>query len=43
MDLVVDPYTLARENKLRLVMQMHGDIGVGHAASFVASSNSGAQ
>lgn len=43
MDVVVDPYTLARQNQVRITLCIFTDIGVRHAQSFAISSDSGAQ
>lgn len=43
MDVVVDPYTLAAKNQIRIVLNLMTDIGLRHPASFVVSSDSGAQ
>lgn len=42
-DVVVDPYTLAATGQIKIVVQQMADIGVRHPASFVISSDSGAQ
>lgn len=43
LDIVVDPYTLAANSEVRIVLNMWADIGLRHAASFAASTDSGAQ
>lgn len=42
-DLVVDPYTLAPERKVRVVASMHIDTALRHPQAFNVSSDSGAQ
>lgn len=42
-DLVVDPYSLSTSGQIRIVMTQWADIGIRHAASFVVSTDSGAQ
>jgi HK97 family phage major capsid protein/HK97 family phage prohead protease len=42
-DVVVDPYSLADTNIVRVVITIMTDIGVRHAVSFCISSDSGAQ
>jgi HK97 family phage major capsid protein len=42
-DVVVDPYTLARNGQVALTMTNWADIGGRHAGSFVISTDSGAQ
>lgn len=42
-DVVVDPYTLAADNKVRVVVNTHTDIGIRHAKSFTVSTDSAAQ
>jgi HK97 family phage major capsid protein len=41
-DVVVDPYTLAAFNQIRIIVQLHTDFGVRHAESFVVSTDTGA-
>lgn len=43
MDIVVDPYTLASANSIRIVINVHGDNGLRHAQSMAASTDSAAQ
>lgn len=43
MDVVVDPYTLAANNQIRIVMTVHTDNGIRNPVSFVVSTDSGAQ
>jgi len=42
-DITVDPYTLAADGKIRIIIEMHCDIVARHAASFSKSTDSGAQ
>lgn len=42
-DVVVDPYSLATQGQVQIVITLWTDIGVRHAVSFSASSDSGAQ
>lgn len=43
MEMIVDPYTRARNNQIELVLNMKCDFVVRHAGSFSVSSDSGAQ
>lgn len=43
MDVVVDPYTLAKAGQVEITITIMCDLGVRHAASFVVSTDSGAQ
>jgi len=43
LDVVVDPYTRAAFHQVRVVMHMLTDVGIRHTASFVCSTDSGAQ
>lgn len=43
MDVTIDPYTLADKNQIKLTVNGLFDVGVRHAGSFCASSDSGAQ
>lgn len=42
-DITVDPYTLAADGKIRIIIEMHCDVVARHAASFCKSTDSGAQ
>lgn len=42
-DLVVDPYTLAAKNRVRVIVNSHVDIAVRHPESFVVSTDAGNQ
>jgi HK97 family phage major capsid protein len=42
-DVVVDPYTLAANAQIRIIINIMTDNGIRHAASFTVSSDSGAQ
>jgi HK97 family phage major capsid protein len=42
-DVVVDPYSLADTNTVRIIITIMTDVGVRHAVSFCISSDSGAQ
>ena len=42
-DVVVDPYTLKKKGQIEVTITMWTDIGVRHAVSFCASTDSGAQ
>jgi len=43
LDLVVDPFTLAKSNQVQITVNMHGDVALARPASFVVSTDSGAQ
>lgn len=43
MDVVVNPYSLDRENEVRITVTILTDFGVRHAQSFAVSTDSGAQ
>jgi hypothetical protein len=43
MDVVVDPYTLADQHKIKVTINMLADVAVRHVGSFAVSSDSGAQ
>lgn len=43
LDVVVDPYTLAANGQIRIIITTHTDNGIRHAASFTISTDSGAQ
>ena len=43
MDLVVDPFTLAKSNQIQVTVNLHGDISLNRPTSFVVSTDSGAQ
>jgi len=43
MDVVVDPYTLAASEQVRIIINLWCDIAVRHAESFCVSTDSGAQ
>ncbi|MEW6304685.1 MAG: phage major capsid protein, partial [Verrucomicrobiota bacterium] len=43
MDVVVDPYTLAAQNQVRIVITLMTDTGLRNAVSFCVSTDSGAQ
>lgn len=43
LDVVVDPYSLATSNQIRVTSQMHCDLGLARPTSFVISADSGAQ
>ena len=43
MDLVVDPFTLAKSNQIQVTVNLHGDVSVNRPSSFVVSTDSGAQ
>lgn len=43
MDVVVDPYSLAKKNEVQITVCIFTDIGVRHAQSFAVSTDSGAQ
>lgn len=42
-DITVDPYTLAADGKIRIIIELHCDIVARHAGSFCKSTDSGAQ
>ena len=42
-DITVDPYTLAADGKIRVIVEMHADMIARHTASFSKSTDSGAQ
>jgi len=42
-DVVVDPYSLATSNQVRVVINLMTDVGIRHPVSFVVSTDSGAQ
>ena len=42
-DVVVDPYTLASNNQVRIVINQRADVGVRHAVSFNVSTDAGNQ
>jgi HK97 family phage major capsid protein/HK97 family phage prohead protease len=42
LEVVVDPYSLALNHQVRVVVNAMGDVGVRHEASFVASTDTGA-
>jgi HK97 family phage major capsid protein/HK97 family phage prohead protease len=42
LEVVVDPYSLALNHQVRVVVNALGDVGVRHAASFAASTDTGA-
>ncbi len=42
-DVTVDPYSVAETATVRLIINAFVDVGVRHAASFCASTDSGAQ
>ena len=43
LDLVVDPYSLAENGQIKVVLTQWCDVGVRHTASFCKSTDSGAQ
>jgi HK97 family phage major capsid protein len=43
LDVVVDPYTLAANGQVRIVITLMSDVGVRHAASFSVSTDAGQQ
>lgn len=42
-DVIVDPYSSKKTGKVEVQITLHADLGIRHAASFSASSDSGAQ
>jgi len=41
--MILDPFTLKRQGQIELTTQIYADVALKHAASFLYSTDSGAQ